>query len=55
MVSTAVADAPLKRTQLVRASYELPAVGVGAQIAVRVTDIWGRETLVTATNPSNDL
>jgi hypothetical protein len=51
----AVADAPLKRTHLVRGSYELPAAAVGPQIAVRVTDIWGREALVTATTPNNDL
>ena len=41
----ALADAPLKRTQLVAGEYELPAAAVGARIAVRVTDIWGQETL----------
>ena len=41
----ALADAPLKRTQLVAGAYELPAAAVGARIAVRVTDIWGQEAL----------
>lgn len=41
-----LADAPLKRTQLVAGEYELPVAAVGAKIAVRVTDIWGQETLV---------
>ena len=42
----ALADAPLKRTQLVTGEYDLPAAAVGAKIAVRVTDIWGQEALV---------
>ncbi len=41
-----LADAPLKRTQLVAGAYELPAAAVGARIAVRITDIWGQEALV---------
>ena len=41
----ALADAPLKRTQLVAGAYEVPAAAVGARIAVRVTDIWGQEAL----------
>ncbi len=45
----ALADAPLKRTQLVAGAYELPAAAVGAQIAVRVTDIWGQEALAVHT------
>jgi hypothetical protein len=40
-----LADAPLKRTQLVAGVYELPAAAAGARIAVRVTDIWGQEAL----------
>ena len=42
----ALADAPLKRTQLVAGVYELLAATVGARIAVRITDIWGQEALV---------
>ena len=42
----ALADAPLKRTQLVAGEYELPAAAMGARIAVRITDIWGQEALV---------
>jgi hypothetical protein len=42
----ALADAPLKRTQLVAGEYDLPAAAAGARIAVRVTDIWGQEALV---------
>lgn len=41
----ALADAPLKRTQWVTGDYILPAPPSGAQVAVRVTDIWGQETL----------
>ncbi|MFN8465650.1 MAG: site-specific DNA-methyltransferase [Caldilineaceae bacterium] len=44
-LSVTLADAPLKRTQLVAGVYELPAAAVGARIAVRVTDIWGQEVL----------
>ncbi len=42
----ALADAPLKRTQLVAGEYELPAAAMGARIAARITDIWGQEALV---------
>ncbi len=40
-----LADAPLKRTQWVAGEYTLPAPPPGAQVAVRVTDIWGQETM----------
>jgi DNA modification methylase len=38
-----LADAPLKRKELVMGEYLLPAPSAGAQVAVRVTDIWGQE------------
>ena len=43
----ALADAPLKRKELVTGVYSLPAPRPGAQVAVRVTDIWGREAVVS--------
>jgi DNA modification methylase len=48
----AVADAPLKRTQLVAGDYVLPAAAAGAKVAVRVTDIWGQETLAVEHVPA---
>jgi hypothetical protein len=41
----ALADAPLKRSQLVAGEYILPSPPPGTRIAVRVTDIWGQEAL----------
>ena len=41
-----LADAPLKRKTLVAGEYIVPAPPPGAQVAVRVTDIWGREAVV---------
>jgi DNA modification methylase len=46
-----LADAPLKRTQLVTGAYEMPCRGPGAKVAVRLTDIWGQETLVVGDCP----
>lgn len=45
----ALADAPLKRKELVAGEYMLPAPRPGVRVAVRVTDIWGREATATAT------
>jgi DNA modification methylase len=45
----ALADAPLRRTQWVAGEYVVPAPPPGAQVAVRVTDIWGQETLKVLT------
>jgi DNA modification methylase len=42
-----LADAPRKRKQLVAGDYTLPAPPPGKQVAVRVTDIWGQEMVVT--------
>ncbi len=50
----ALADAPLKRTQLVGGEYVLAAAMVGTKMAVRVTDIWGQETLVVQDVPVHE-
>ena len=50
----ALADAPLKRTQLVAGTYLLPAPATNGRVAVRVTDIWGRETLVVQDAPARE-
>ncbi len=39
-------DAPHKRTAQVNGSYRLAAPPLPTQVAVRVTDVWGRETVV---------
>jgi hypothetical protein len=46
-----LADAPLKRAQLVAGTYELAAPPPPAQVAVHLTDIWGQETLVVGACP----
>jgi DNA modification methylase len=46
----ALADAPLKRSQLVAGEYTLPSPPPGTRIAVRVTDIWGQEALAVQKN-----
>ena len=38
-------DAPHKRTAQVNGRYRLAAPPLPTQIAVRITDVWGRETL----------
>jgi DNA modification methylase len=48
ILHVALADAPLKRKQLVSGEYTLLAPPPRANVAVRITDIWGRETLVVA-------
>lgn len=51
----ALADAPLKKTQLVTGDYVLqlpPASMGGRQVAVRITDIWGQETLAVQAVPA---
>ncbi len=52
----ALADGPLKRARLVAGDYTLPAQAAwreGARIAVRVTDIWGQETLAVQDAPDS--
>jgi hypothetical protein len=44
-----LADAPLKRSQLVAGEYTLATPPPGTRIAVRVTDIWGQEALAVQT------
>ena len=42
-------DIPEKKTDLVRAHYDLPAPKKETSVAVRITDMLGEEVLVTAT------
>lgn len=44
-----LADAPNKRGAQVRGSYRLAAPTSSPQVAVRITDVWGRETTVIKT------
>jgi DNA modification methylase len=46
-----LADAPLKRTQLVAGAYDLAAPPLPTRVAVHLTDIWGQETLVVGACP----
>ncbi len=48
VLRVAVADAPLKRSQLVQGVYEFPAPPAPTIVAVRITDVWGQEHLVVA-------
>jgi hypothetical protein len=47
VLRVALADAPLKKTLLVTGIYTMAAPAYPTTIAVRVTDVWGRETIVT--------
>jgi DNA modification methylase len=51
VLRVALADAPSKRTQLVAGTYEVAYGGLSTRVAVRLTDIWGQETLVVADGP----
>jgi hypothetical protein len=53
VLRVALADAPLKRSQLVAGDYVLPLPPPSARIAVRVTDIWGQEALAVQTIEGN--
>lgn len=45
----AIADAPLRRTMLVRGAYTIPRVNIGASLALKIVDVAGGEAFTVMT------